>query len=364
MFFTQIGMGSVPVSGRYRGAPFDRVHFACCFDIRQRHAGDGLPWPADLSNEWQMLFNSIGFSIVLKDAYIPVRFQGPSRFGECAWIYAGAKGSAVMPVEERLVAVDGHVHVYPCHDAGRALRGLCGALSGAAARAAPGQGAPVVVALLAERADCCFFRQIGMGRAKADGVAVRALPDPDAFMLETNGDAALYLVAGRQVVTAERVEVLSLTRDFMIPDGLPLAEAVQRVRDAGAVPALSWAPGKWLLGRGGMVRRAILEARPGEMLLCDSSLRPRGWPEPAAMRLARKRGLGIAAGSDPLPFPGEESIAGVYGFMLRCRFDPGAPAVSIRAAMLEPGAALTRIGKRCSIHKVIQRLGRNMAVKR
>jgi len=256
------------------------------------------------------------------------------------------------------IVADAHVHIYPFYD-------LAAVLGHLAANLGAHAGEVATVALLAERSDCHAFRDMSAYEAQLaeEGWSVSAASDDLAWILLREGGLSLYVVAGRQVVTAERLEVLALTADADLPDGLSAAEAVGRVADEGAVPVLAWAPGKWFGGRGRVVRQLIDAAVPGGLLIGDTSLRPTCWAEPLLMRRARRRGLRILCGSDPLPFAGEERVAGTYASVLGAEFDPARPVASIRRALHDPDLRVRHAGHRCGPCEVLRRLRQNAAAK-
>ncbi|MBN1557182.1 MAG: hypothetical protein JW951_03445 [Lentisphaerae bacterium] len=243
---------------------------------------------------------------------------------------------------------DTHVHLYPGYDLPAALAGLARRLGRLAPGACP-------AAFLAEARGCAAFdrlRQAGLPggggwsvECGAEPEALRLVP-PGAAQAASRGAAGLYLFAGRQVVTAERLEILALTLGGGVPDGQPAAAAVQAVLDAGGVPAVSWSPGKWFGRRGARVRELVTRFG-GALLMADTSLRPLGWPEPGLMRLGRAHGAQVVAGSDPLPAPAEIRWLGRYASFWDGPFDTGAPVASARRLLRSgPGAAVTR-GRRC-----------------
>lgn len=255
------------------------------------------------------------------------------------------------------IIADTHVHLYPCYDLPAALRNLNGNLRKIG-------GDSVRTAFLAERFDCHYFRDLKQGLIKISGEDLKILPadEDNAVVLIEKDEPVLYLFAGRQIVTVERVEILALTVDTDIPDNLPAEETVTAVLDAGGLPVLSWAPGKWFFKRAGTVRGLIDKFSPDSLLIGDTTLRPTIWPEPCLMRLAERQGFGVVAGSDPLPFQGEEKRLGTYGSILDGRFDPDKPVTSVRKMLITPGTISARAGKRCGALTVLCRLQKNAAV--
>jgi hypothetical protein len=250
-----------------------------------------------------------------------------------------------------IIRADTHVHLYPCHDLRAALDGARARLDGAGA--AP---ADVRVLLLSERRTDRMFAALRDGAAGPLGGWRCAGGAGGALVLSAPGGGALHVLAGRQLVTRERLEVLALATEAAFDDGLSVREALGAVRAAGGVPVLPWAPGKWFFARGRIVAELLADSVPGDFLVGDTALRPLGWPEPALMRAARERGFAVLAGSDPLPFPGEEHRAGRYGVEFDGAFDPARPAASIRALLPTPGRL---IGRRLSFPGVVRRLWKN-----
>jgi hypothetical protein len=253
----------------------------------------------------------------------------------------------------RIIA-DTHVHLYPCYDAeklfGCALR-----------RLGEHDGSAVKMVCLTERADCHYFRDLREGRAGCPlpGAECEVGGEGEVVLLKREGGVELYVLAGRQIVTAERLEILALTLDRSFPDGEPAEAMIRAILESGGVPVLSWAPGKWFFGRRRTVGSLIESFQAGELLVGDTSLRPTIWPEPFLMQRARRAGLGVLAGSDPLPAPGEEIFAGGYATLLDADFDDRGPVASIRRALKSPGLCVQRVGRRCGLIEALARLRRH-----
>jgi len=233
------------------------------------------------------------------------------------------------------VVADTHVHLYPCYDLALALASLAANLGRTPAGARAG--------FFAERHDCQMFAAL---RADSDppsrgGFEIRQLPDPGALQLAVAGMQPVYLFAGRQIVTAERIEILALLAPEAPADGLPAERVVAAVLEAGGVPVLGWSPGKWWRGRGHLVRALLSRFGADSLLLGDTALRPAFSPEPSIMRAARRRGVGVIAGSDPLPFPGEERLLGSYASVFTGTIDPARPVESARLLLHSAAAAGT-----------------------
>ena len=263
-----------------------------------------------------------------------------------------------------IVAADGHVHVYPVYDTKALFRNLIQNLDRLAGLPAGCAGSETVgsriykLAFLAESREHNFFSRLqNQDKAiMANGLEVVSAPDPVCVTVGLRGVGQVCLVAGRQIVTRERLEILGLAMRVTIPDGLPAAEVIQRVVEAGGIPILAWSPGKWLFARGQLVRDLIASDQGRGLRLGDTTLRPTLWPEPRPMRRARESGMTVIPGSDPLPLAGEERYAGTYGFVYQGAFDAEQPAASIGRMLAGPATAITPVGARCGAWAVARRL--------
>ena len=257
-----------------------------------------------------------------------------------------------------MIVADTHVHLYPCYDTELALRRLLSSLGEAAVEGA------VAAAFLTESQGHHVFRDIQEERLQLGELRAESTPEKDAMVVVDRGKPMLYLFAGRQIVTAERLEILALgMAGEDVPDGGSATDVVKIVLDSGAVPAISWAPGKWVGRRGRAVRDLIETFGPAGLLVGDTSLRPTVCREPRLMRWARSKGLKVVAGSDPLPYPGEEAYMGVYRSILFAPFDPGKPVTSVRAALFSPNVRAEKSGARCGPFELLGRLRRHAQAK-
>jgi len=152
-----------------------------------------------------------------------------------------------------------------------------------------------------------------------------------SLFAERDDSAAVLIISGQQVVTAERLEILAVACRQDYEDGRPFAETFGGIRRS-AFPVLPWGVGKWLGRRGRMIGALIGQAKSEDFALADTVSRPFFWPEPR-FAAARARGLIILRGSDPLPLSGQVEKAGAFGSLVRIPFDAGRPALSLLAAL-------------------------------
>jgi hypothetical protein len=148
------------------------------------------------------------------------------------------------------------------------------------------------------------------------------------------------IVAGRQIATRDGLEVLALCQDSEYPTDLAIDEAVEAVKQQGAIPVIPWGFGKWWFRRGALVSRLLESAKHPQLFLGDNGGRLRGAPRPKLFQRANDKGVLILPGSDPLPFPEQSDRAGSYGFVLETDIDLKQPAhelgMLLRAATKQP----------------------------
>lgn len=243
------------------------------------------------------------------------------------------------------IAVDTHVHLYPFYR----LHAVFDAAHRNLRQAAP--DAERLALCLAERSGQHAYEAMRSGDLLPAMWHIRPAAPSPALEVYTSDGRTLWLIPGRQVVTAERIEVLALGADLAMEDGAPLTDVLARVRTGGALPVLPWGVGKWFGARGRHVRDAIEAARPGELAVADTHIRPQHSPRPTNLRRAAERGLAVLAGSDPLPEPGEEAVAGMYGVLVE-----GAPERGLPALLGDPQAPHRPIGRLCSWGECLSRL--------
>jgi hypothetical protein len=154
--------------------------------------------------------------------------------------------------------------------------------------------------------------------------------ETDSILLRHESGETIIIVPGRQIVTAEKLEVLALGTTAKFPDGQPIRAVVQSVTRHGAVAVIPWGLGKWW-GRRGRIVRGLVDVRHDlPFCLGDNGGRARRLPRPSLFQAADDRGIPVLAGSDPLPLPHHVTRAGSYGFVLEDWSETSRPANAIK----------------------------------
>lgn len=237
--------------------------------------------------------------------------------------------------------IDTHLHYYEFYSADLFLRSLASNLAGIASE--PGVNAGVIL----DRSGYRGFELL----AEAVVSGVDADVSVEGGVVRYRSDAgSVDVYRGVQVACAEGFEVLGLFCGSLIDDGVSAGSAIANIKAAGGIPVIAWAPGKWLFSRRGRVKKVLKEAGTVDVCIGDSALRPDVWGEPDVMLDFRVRGGKVLCGSDPLPYPGQECVAGTYATVIESNDAAGGAVDAMKRMMVsrnkpEPAGRRTRLGE-------------------
>lgn len=156
---------------------------------------------------------------------------------------------------------------------------------------------------------------------------------------------ALSIIAGRQIVTAENLEILALGFAEKIEDGQAIQSVIDTVQSAGALCVLPWGFGKWTGKRGQIVRDILQRDQGPNFFIGDNAGRLALWPAPAEFASAAEKNIHILPGSDPLPYKEQVSAVGRFGLILDRKISRERPFDDIRKALVADKASGTSFGK-------------------
>ncbi len=235
-----------------------------------------------------------------------------------------------------LTIVDAHVHIHACFPVEESLDSALEHFRGVAA-GVDFSG----VLMLAEPAASEGFsalRAASWSRWRLEDVE-----DERVRRARRADGASLWLVAGFQVATDEGLEVLCLGCSRRPADRDPIECVVRRTRDAGGVAVVPWGAGKWLGRRGRILSRLIDALDDPGFFLGDNGGRPAAW-RPRHFARARRRGVRVLPGSDPLPFVSESRRIGGTGFRLRGALPEAGAARELIARLVDPSTSPEAFG--------------------
>ena len=248
--------------------------------------------------------------------------------------------------QEPLILIDSHVHLYNCFDFDRFFDSAFNNFSNSVKNSS-GLNPFLSVLLLTETSNDRYFQELSRS-VKSPGEnpnsshpsplkkwKLRATGESCSLYAHRAGTEGLYLIAGRQIVTAENLEVLALASAEDFEDGQPLETTLERTIAAGGIPVIPWGFGKWVGRRGKILGDLLEENKFPVLFLGDNSGRPIFWPRPPLFEQAERQGMRVLPGTDPLPFPRESLRPGGFGFSMAGQLDPEQPARSLKQLLLE-----------------------------
>jgi hypothetical protein len=235
--------------------------------------------------------------------------------------------------EAEALLVDAHVHIYDCFDVNLLLDAASRNFRRTATMLGLEHGFTGVLLLAETSRDNWFLHPLMPGKHNhwkvektPDTAVLTAKPLTDS----TSNKGIIYIMAGRQIITAEGLELLALATDSAFKDGLSVKSALGAVREKDAIPVLPWAAGKWLGKRGKLLSDLLKTEAHSDLCLGDNSGRPLFWHNPRHFRMAKKNKMRILPGTDPLPFAGEAVRVGSFGFMVRGKLTNTQPSSDLK----------------------------------
>jgi hypothetical protein len=247
-----------------------------------------------------------------------------------------------------MIFVDTHVHLQRCFEPGVFLDSAAINFRSAAAALGAGQSYRAVLCLTEAMGMQAFgrLRQLAAERTGVDGWSITGTGEAISLMAAHRNLGSLIVIAGRQIRCAEGVEVLALGSGRQFDDGMALAAAIEYIHADGAVPVLPWGFGKWTGRRGRVIRETMENHAHGGICLGDNSGRPSCWREPLEFALARRLGLKILPGSDPLPFPAEVTRVASYGLAVPGQLGDARPARDLLELLADLSVVVQPFGRR------------------
>lgn len=166
-----------------------------------------------------------------------------------------------------------------------------------------------------------------------------------SLLARSSGGQKLILIAGRQIVTKENLEVLALATRASFHDGTPIGHLIMAINQRDAIPVVPWGVGKWLGKRGKILQSLLTSVDRPAFFLGDNSGRPIFWPRPALFHMSERHSVKVLPGTDPLPLPSEASRCGSFGFAIRDLVSHEQPGADIKRLIKDGTVEIRPYGK-------------------
>jgi hypothetical protein len=243
-----------------------------------------------------------------------------------------------------MLLIDAHVHIYDCFDLEKFFDSAYANFRSAAEQQDHRNDFTGIL-LLAETSKDNWFNHLAdyadgkdLPNGKNTGNWIFSRTNENNSLLAKSGDSKdLILIAGRQIVTDEGLEILALITTARLKDGTPIKKLIEGIRIMGGIPVIPWGFGKWMGRRGTILNRMLEAAQDRDFYLGDSGNRPFFMPSPSQFKLAQNKNIPNLPGSDPLPFASEVSRAGSFGSTMSGELSEEKPAEYLSAMFKKPG---------------------------
>ncbi len=253
--------------------------------------------------------------------------------------------------------VDAHVHIYHCFDLAALLGAAHQNFANHLHRIEIRQGKDgffTGILMLAETSGAHWYQQLaeyareGKRIKDHDSLEWRFVlpPEDDCSLLaQSSRGESLVLVAGRQIATAEGLEVLALATTTMFSDGQSLKHTLRAVHQADAIAVIPWGAAKWLGERGAVLTQLLRRPPETPFFFGDNGGRPRFWRNPSHFKKAEAVGIRILPGTDPLPLQSEVSRVGSFGFIINKSVSMSQPTQDLKRFLTDANVFIRPYGQ-------------------
>jgi len=250
--------------------------------------------------------------------------------------------------------VDGHVHLHDSVSISESLDAATRNFTTAARNIGLNRSFHGVL-LLAETANAKHFsRLLKLSKSESIGPSpgwIISQTDEGGSLIAQKQGSSLVIIAGRQIVTAEKLEVLALCTEQSFREGESIHRTLEKIHQSGGVPVLPWGFGKWLGTRGRVVFDLLQDRSSPAFFVGDSGARTSAIPTPHLIKSARKLGIKVVSGSDPLPLSWDVGRIGSFGFYLDFNLSPKMPTLDIKHILWSNDIEIQPYG---SLEKLLQ----------
>lgn len=249
--------------------------------------------------------------------------------------------------ETHAVLIDAHVHFHDCFDADDFLEFASENFRAGAANMGLGPNVQRALMLSESNGSNWFrrLRDLSAEGAELGRWRLQSTSENCSVIAMRSGCGHVAIIAGRQVVTSERLEVLALGTSQEFSDGNSLSDTIDAIQQADGLVVLPWGFGKWLGGRGRLIDATISRNNSSRLFLGDNAGRMALWPEPRQFSKARGMGIRILPGTDPLPFRSQVHRPGAYGLAVGGQITESRPAVELKGLLRNVNTVAVPYGK-------------------
>jgi hypothetical protein len=185
----------------------------------------------------------------------------------------------------------------------------------------------------------------GTSNSQNDEWSFRLTEEENSIIAAKNEEQKIVIVAGRQIVTKENLEVLALGILNGIEDKEHTHEVINKVIRKGGLAVIPWGVGKWIGKKRKIVMEILRAQGPDSLFVGDNGNRPFFWSNKKILKKFEEKNIKNLNGSDPLPFKSEYGRAGKFGFAMEGFINFDKPFESITEKIFDKQVELLRYGR-------------------
>lgn len=204
---------------------------------------------------------------------------------------------------------------------------------------------------LTESVNTNFFKELILKNIKINNWFFKQTNNTNTILAKHKSGFELFIIAGRQIVTNENLEVLAIGMVNDFQDGQPIDLVISKVIAGGFIPIIPWGFGKWSGNRGEVVENIINRNKYHPLFLGDNGNRPPFIKLPLVFERAKEKNIFNLQGSDPLPFGNEEFRPGSFGVFIDASLNTDAPYESIFSILKNENVKINAYGELESYYK-------------
>jgi len=252
---------------------------------------------------------------------------------------------------DNYILIDSHVHLHPSWDLEQFLN--CAHKNFQKFREAKNSPLPLTaVLMLTESLNLNRFAQIKNNIANSAAKTITSgkwqlslTEEKNSLSCTLNNQDKIIIIAGRQIISQEGLEVLALGTEKEFKPGLSLNETIEQILEQKALPVMTWGVGKWLGKRGKIIKKLIHSPYAPKIFLGDIGGRPFFWAFLSLFKQARAKKIKILRGSDPLALEPQIHKVGSFGFSLKAELNPQKPGKDLLNLLRKPDLKPKPYGK-------------------
>ncbi len=164
-------------------------------------------------------------------------------------VQSAAKKNNLMPKTNLIV--DGHVHIYDCGDLDKFFDMAINNMDNMYKSIYPEDNNYQKALLFTEGKNNDYFSRFKANDnfGKHSEYKFENIQEDCSLILSKNNEPRCYIISGRQIVTREKLEVLSIASSQNIEDGLSIEDVVKKLLDNQQIVIINWGVGKRFLNK-------------------------------------------------------------------------------------------------------------------